>query len=108
MRRLTKVRALGVVGRTAKWIVHWLSDNRQRVVINGESSSWAPVRSEVPQGSVLGPLLFLIYINDLDKGLVSKISKFAGDTKLEANAANPITVASLQQDLDRIGEWSEA
>jgi len=107
-RLLTKVRALGVVGRTAEWIEHWLSDRRQRVVINGESSSWAPVRSGVPQGSVLGPLLFLIYINDLDTGLVSKISKFADDTKLGANAADPTTVASLQQDLDRIGEWSEA
>ena len=107
-RLLTKVRALGVSGRTAEWIEHWLSDRRQRVVINGECSSWAPVRSGVPQGSVLGPLLFLIYINDLDTGLVSKISKFADDTKLGANAASPTAVEDLQQDLDKIGEWSEA
>lgn len=106
-RLLSKVRALGVVDRAADWIEHWLSGRRQRVVVNGECSEWAPVSSGVPQGSVLGPLLFLIYINDLDTGIISKLSKFADDTKLGANAANPTAVAFLQDDLNRIGEWSE-
>ncbi len=106
-RLMSKVRALGVGGRVADWIEHWLADRLQRVVINGENSPWSPVKSGVPQGSVLGPLLFLIYINDLDQGLVSKISKFADDTKLGANAANPASIALLQQDLIKIGEWSD-
>jgi hypothetical protein len=106
-RLLSKLRALGVGGTVAGWIECWLSERKQRVVINGANSQWSSVTSGVPQGSVLGPLLFLIYINDLDSGLVSKISKFADDTKLGANAADPDAVRNLQLDLDKIGEWSE-
>jgi len=106
-RLMLKVRALGIGGRVAQWIESWLCNRRQRVVVNGESSAWAPVTSGVPQGSVLGPLLFLIYINDLDCDLISKVSKFADDTKLGINAADPSMIAGLQRDLDRIGDWSE-
>ena len=60
----------------------------------------------MPQGSVLGPLLFLIYINDLDANLVSRVAKFADDTKLGINAADQDAVRGLQRDLDRIGDWS--
>ena len=106
-RLMVKVRALGVSGSIARWIESWLSNRRQRVVVTGVSSGWAPVTSGVPQGSVLGPLLFLIYINDLDFDLTSKVSKFADDTKLGVNAADPALVAELQRDLSRIGDWSE-
>ena len=61
--------------------VSWLTGRRQRVVINGVSSSWGNVINRVPQGSVLGPLLFFIYINDIDTDLFSKICKFVNDTK---------------------------
>ena len=54
----------------------WLTDGRQRVVVDGEVSNWKPVLSGVPHGSVLGPILFLIYINDLGEGVTSKILKF--------------------------------
>ena len=70
------------------------------------SSDWTAVTSGVPQGSVLGPLLFVIYINYLGLGLSSKVSKFADDTKLGINAANPESVRALQRDLAGIGEWS--
>ena len=59
-----------------------LTDRRQRVVVDGEVSSWKSVLSGVPQGSVLGPILFLVYINYLEEGVTGKILKFADDTKL--------------------------
>ena len=77
-----EVNAHGIQGDAARWIRSWLAGHRRRVCINKSYSNWAPVISGVPQGSVLGPLLFLIYINDLDIGIVSKMSKFADDTKL--------------------------
>ena len=103
-RLLKKVRALGVDGEIANWIENWLKDRRQRVAVNGHLSDWAPVISGVPQGSVLGPLLFIIYINDIDDDIGAKISKFAHDTKLGANVADLGNCLLLQQDLEKVGE----
>ena len=64
------------------WIEKWLTDRRQRVVVDGEVSSWKSVLSGVLQGSVLGPILLLVYINDLEEGVTGKLLKFADDTKL--------------------------
>ena len=73
---------MGVEEKVLEWIRDWLSNHKQRVVLNGTNSKWQPVLGGVPQGSVLGPLLFILYINDLDTGITSNISKFVDDTKL--------------------------
>ncbi len=81
MRPLTKLKAQDMTDHIHKWIEDWLSERRQRVVINGILSGCREVKSGVPQGSVLVPVLFSIYANDLDDGLTCKIFKFADDTK---------------------------
>ena len=63
---IVKLEALGVRGKLLRWIKNWLSDRVQRVVLNGEASSWEAVLSGMPQGSILGPVLFLVHINNID------------------------------------------
>ena len=99
-RLMSKLKAHGIDGRVADWISDWLDNRMQRVCINGVLSGWMLVTSGVPQGSVLGPLLFLIFINDLDLGLLSSILKFADDTKIYGKAATPADRLQLQLDLD--------
>ena len=81
-RLLRKLKSHGMGNRIINWIEHWITDRRRRVVVDGEVSSWKSVLSGVPRGSVLGPILFLVYINDLEEGVTGKILKFADDTKL--------------------------
>ena len=85
---VVKMRRVGLDERMVRWIGNWLSDRRQRVVINGVVSGWERVESGVPQGSVLGPVLFIIFIDDIEDNVVSKILKFADDTKLIARVGD--------------------
>ena len=84
-------------------LVSW---RRQRVCINQSYSKREPVTSGVPPGSILGPLLFLIYKNDLDTNIVSKMSKFAEDTKLCCRDRNPDDIMELQEDINKLVEWA--
>jgi ribonuclease P/MRP protein subunit RPP40 len=77
------------------------------VCLTGSSSGWTNVSSGVPQGSVLGPLLFLIYINNIDNGIVSKILKFADDKKLCRQVGTAEDIANLRNDLDKLVGWSK-
>jgi hypothetical protein len=88
------------------WIEDWLKSRKQRVCLAGSSSEWAYVSSGVPQDSVLGPL-FLIYINDIDDGIVSKILKFADDTKLYGQVGTAEDIAKLTNDRERLAGWSK-
>jgi hypothetical protein len=108
-RLLEKLRAHGVQGRALNWIRSWLTGRKQRVVLNGKCSTWAEVLSGVPQGSVLGPILFLIFINDLDSAaeLISILKKFADDTKLGQSAGTPEERELLQQALDNLCIWAK-
>jgi len=81
--RLLKLEALGVSGDLLKWIRSFLTGRFQRVIINGSFSRWLPVSSGVPQGSVLGPLLFLLYVNDIQEVVKhSAVKLFADDVAL--------------------------
>jgi ribonuclease P/MRP protein subunit RPP40 len=95
-----------ISGSIFKWIENWLQDREQRVVMLGSSSRWIKVKSGVPQGSVLGSLLFLICINDIDEVVASKTLKFADDTKLYGVVANQQDIDRLKNDLKNLCNWS--
>ena len=102
---VVKMRRAGLDERIVRWIWSWLSDRRQRVVINGVVSGWERVESGVPQGSVLGPVLFIIFIDDIEENVVSKILKFADDTKLIARFGTVQEVERLRDDLRKLFQW---
>ena len=89
------------------WIEQWLTDRRQRAVVDGEVSNWKQVLSGVPQGSVLGPILFLAYINDLEEWVTIRIFKFADDTKLFRKLKGNGDKQQLRDDIDTLIKWSE-
>uniref|UniRef100_A0A803J5C3 Reverse transcriptase domain-containing protein n=1 Tax=Xenopus tropicalis TaxID=8364 RepID=A0A803J5C3_XENTR len=95
-RLLSKLRSIGLSEVVCTWIENWLQDRVQRVVVNGTFSTWSKVLSGVPQGSVLGPLLFNLFINDLGEGIMSNVSVFADDTKLCRPVNSIQDVTSLQ------------
>ena len=104
---LTKLWEAGVVGNLWKFFQAYLSGRTQCVRVDSFQSGWLPVTSGVPQGSILGPLLFVIYINDLPLVLTSsKTFLYAEDTKCFQHIISPVDTTSLQADLDKLSQWS--
>ena len=105
---LAKLSQIGVEGSLYDTLSSYLSDRRQVVVVEGEKSNVLPIKAGVPQGSRLGPLLFIIYMNDIIDDIESEILIFADDTSLFATGSDPAeTAAQLNRDLVKISKWSE-
>ena len=90
----------GIGGKTLQWIDSFLFFRKQRVVVNGVKSDWAPVLSGVPQGTVLGPLLFSLYINDISSDIESEIRLFADDCVCYREIKDGEDIMKLQKDID--------
>ena len=100
------MRQNSVSGRLLKRFQNYLNNRKQRVVLNGFPAGYSTIESGVPQGSVLGPLLFLIYIYDLEKNIKSNVNFFAGDTMLFSIVNDPVISANeLNQELKVINQW---
>ena len=105
---LFKLSRLGIKGPLLDWFSSYLSSRKQRVVYANSSSNWTSINAGVPQGSILGPLLFLIYINDIVNNINAKVRLFADDTSLYIVVDTPIAAAAtLNNDLDTIFNWSK-
>ena len=102
-----KIRQNGVSGRLLKLFQNYLNNRKQRVVLNGFPADYSTVEPGVPKGSVLGPLLFLIYINDLERKIKSNVNFFADDAMLYSIVNDPVTSANdLNHDLKVINQWA--
>ena len=100
-----KLKTIGIEGEILDILCSFLADRKQRVTLDGENSDWEDVRAGVPQGSILGPILFLIYINDLVDAVSSDIRIFADDTFI-FRIIDPASFSDLKKDLDAITRWS--
>ena len=105
---LYKLSSVGITGSLLQWFTDYLKNRQQRVVLPGAASNWTFLKAGVPQGSILGPLLFLVYINDIVENIHSSIRLFADDTSLYIIVDDPINAANqLNNDLDKIHSWAK-
>ena len=105
-RLLKKIQSYGIAGNIYQWIKSFLTHRKQRVSIKGTFSTWEETTSGIPQGSVLGPLLFVIYINDMPEQINSKIFMFADDTKIFTEISTRSDQDMLQEDIKKLDKWS--
>ena len=105
-RLIGKLKSYGIEYYTLRLIQGFLSDRVQQVNVNGTNSEWANITSGIPQGSALGPILFVFYINDLPENIVSNVYMFAVYTKVFKTVTSPHGQHTLQNDLDYLTSWS--
>ena len=105
-RLIKKLEGYGIRGGVVGWIRTFLSGRRQQVRVNGEVSGWKPVTSGIPQGSVLGPALFVIFINDLPEAIQSLVEMFADDTKIFAQILDEDSSKTIQNDIHSLTDWA--
>ena len=105
-RLLLKLNAIGIRGKVLQWIKSFLSDRKQRVILGKEKSGWLSVTSGIPQGSVLGPILFTIFINDMPDVVKSSIKLFADDTKIFKAIESVEDISTIQEDINNLQQWS--
>ena len=102
-----KLKSAGISGNLLSWFTNYLTGRKQRVVMSGVQSAWNFISAGVPQGSILGPLLFLLFINDIVHDIGSAIRLFADDTSLYIIVEDPNVAAELlNADLEKIAEWA--
>jgi retron-type reverse transcriptase len=106
-RLLRKLRSYGLSEQIIKWVEDFLSDRSQKVSVNNSESRDRPVTSGIPQGSVLGPILFVIYINDVPECVNASTYIIADDTKIYKEISCEDDVSGLQADLDQLQKWSD-
>lgn len=104
-RLILKLKRMGIDNKISNWIQAWLNNRSQKVVVDGHMSNSCPVLSGVPQGSVLGPCLFLIYINDMPDNLKSNVRLFADDTIVYLTTSSTTDCHTLQSDLHKLEKW---
>jgi len=104
-RLILKLRGLGIGGSLINWLEAFLSNREQRVVLGQQASEWVTVNSGVPQGSVLGPTLFVTFINDLPSQLSNTCKLYADDLKIIAKIESVADISTLQADLNAVTEW---
>ena len=105
-RLISKLKGYGFTNNICNWVQDFLHDRKHRVSVNGNVSEPANVTSGIPQGSVLGPVLFVLYINDLPESVLNDVLLFADDTKIFSQINNLEDVEKLQSDIDKLQEWS--
>jgi len=105
-RLIGKLRSYGISGKIVRWVTSFLLNRRQRVSVKGQFSAWADVLSEIPQRSVIGPILFVLYKNDLPDNMIFEVFMLADNTTMFREIRSNEDMQTLQKDLNNLQGWS--